>query len=291
MSGPKLKVGLNIVPVPPDQLVDVAQAAEELGYESLWSGEHIALPIEDYWKGFPGATEPSQVPFRPDSVFLEPLVALAFLAGVTTRVRLGVGIYMLALRDAVIAAKMIATVDTLSNGRLDLAVGLGWSEHEYSSTGNDFKVRGRRMNEIIDAINVLLTEEHPEFHGEFFDFPKLGFQPKGVQQPHPPIHIGGGGPPAMRRAATRGDGWYGGGGRPVVDQIDAMRREAGRDHLPFEYSAIGFGRPTREQLDALADEGYHRQVVTPWSGRRMREAQSDAIGPIESFAREIGLTG
>jgi probable F420-dependent oxidoreductase len=296
MGAPGIKVGLNIVPVPPSQLVAVAQAAEDLGFESLWSGEHLALPMEGYWQGYPGAKGPEDVPFKPDSVFLDPLVTLAHLAAVTTRVRLGVGIYMLALRNAVLAAKMIATVDVLSNGRLDLAVGLGWTEHEYRYTGNDWKTRGKRMNESIDAIDVLLTREHPEFHGEFFDFPPLGFQPKGVQQPRPKIHIGGGSTSAMRRAATRGDGWYGGGGSPqtarsLVEQLGAMRSEAGRGDLPFEYSSISLrSRPTPEFLDELAAAGYHRIVVTPWSGRRMREAQHDPIGPIESYAREIGLS-
>ena len=103
---------------------------------------------------------------------------------------------------------MIASLDVLSNGRLDMAIGLGWNEDEYPFTNNEWKTRAAYERDHR-ALRVLFADERPEFHGEFFDFAPIGFQPKPVQQPRLPIHIGGGGPPAVR-AATLGDGWYGG---------------------------------------------------------------------------------
>lgn len=289
-----VKVGLNIVWVRPECLVEFAQAAEGLGFESLWSGEHICLSTRpDWWKLFPGAealgedfTE-DMVPFGPDSIFLDPMIVLAQLATVTTKVRLGIGIYMLALRDPVLVGKTLATLDYISDGRIDVAVGLGWTADEYSFTGNDWTTRGRKMNETIRALRVLWRDEHPEFHGDFYDFGPMGFQPKPAQQPMP-IHIGGGGPPAMRRAGQLGDGWY---GMPsAIPQVNEERRAAGRADEPFEFTAltIGGGFPSAE-LDELAALGVTRAVVTPWPGREVAEVGLEGLDDIERYAKEIGL--
>jgi probable F420-dependent oxidoreductase len=289
-----LNVGLNIVWPRPEHVVEFAQAAEELGYESVWSGEHVSLPVKpDWWKLFPGASAlgdaftEEMVPFSPDSVFLDPMVVLAHVAAATKRVRLGIGIYMLTLRDAVLVGRTLASLDVLSGGRLDMATGLGWTEDEYRFTGNDWKVRGRRCNELINALRVLFEEDQPEFHGEFFDFDRIGFQPKPVQRPLP-IHIGGGGAPAMKRAATLGNGWY---GLPdAIPEIQRLREEAGRADEPFEYSTITLqGAVPRSQLEELAGLGVHRVVVTPWPGTRVGEVGRDGLGDVERYAKEIGL--
>lgn len=293
--GAPLKVGLNIVWARPEHVVEFARAAEDLGYESVWSGEHVSLPVKDgWWRGFPGTealgegfTE-EMVPFGPDSPFLDPMVVLAHVAAATTRVRLGIGIYMLTLRDAVLVGRTLASLDVLSGGRLDMATGLGWTEDEYAFTGNDWRVRGRRCNELIRALRVLFEEEHPEFHGEFFDFGPMGFQPKPVQRPFP-VHIGGGGPPAMRRAATLGDGWY---GMPTaIPEIERLRAEAGRAGEPFEYSTITLQGPVPlAELEAMASMGVHRVVVTPWAGTRVGEVGREGLDIVERYAKEIGLT-
>lgn len=233
---PPVKVGLNIVWVKPEDVVAFAQAAEELGFESVWSGEHISLPATpDWWKSFPladvlgDAFTEDMVPFTPHSIFLDPMIVLAHIAAVTDRIRLGIGIYMLTLRDAVLVGRTLASLDVLSGGRLDMATGLGWTEDEYRFTANEWKVRGKRCNELIRALRVLFEQENPEFHGEFFDFDPIGFEPKPIQRPLP-IHIGGGGPPALRRAATLGDGWY---GEPTaLAEIERLRGEAGAITCP-----------------------------------------------------------
>jgi probable F420-dependent oxidoreductase len=289
-----VKVGLNIVWVQTALLAEYARLAESLGYESLWSGEHICLPTRpDWWTKFPGAealgeafTE-DMVPFTPNSDFPDAMIVLAHLASVTSKVRLGIGIYMLALRDPVLVGKTLATLDVISNGRIDMAVGLGWTPDEYSWTGNDWTVRGKRMNEVIRALRVLFDEEHPEFHGDFFRFGPMGFQPKPVQKPMP-IHIGGGAGPAIRRAGQLGNGWY---GNPA--DIPAIREEltkAGRQDEPFEFSTITLQGPVPvEQLQAMADMGVHRAVVTPWPGTKVGTVGREGLSHVEQYAKEIGL--
>jgi len=293
MTAP-LKVGLNIVWPRPQDVVAFAQAAEDLGYESVWSGEHVSLPATpDWWKLFPladvlgDAFTEDMVPFDPRSPFLDPMIVLAHVAAATTRVRLGIGIYMLTLRDAVLVGRTLASLDVLSGGRLDMATGLGWTQDEYRFTGNDWKTRGKRCNELIAALRVLFTEDAPEFHGEFFDFDPIGFEPKPVQQPLP-IHIGGGGPPALRRAATLGDGWY--GETHVIPELERMRAEAGRSDLPFEYSTVALGPVPLAELEAMAEQGVHRVVVTPWPGRRVGEVGREGLADVERYAKEIGLS-
>jgi probable F420-dependent oxidoreductase len=292
MSAP-LKVGLNIVWAKPEDVVAFAQAAEDLGFESVWSGEHVSLPADpDWWKKFPlaeimgDAFTEDMIPFSPTSPFLDPMIVLAHVAAATKRVRLGIGIYMLTLRDAVLVGRTLASLDVLSGGRLDMATGLGWTADEYRFTGNDWSVRGKRCNELIRALRVLFEDDNPEFHGEFFDFDAIGFEPKPVQRPFP-IHIGGGGKPAFKRAATLGDGWY--GETHVIPEINQLREEAGRGDLPFEYSTISLGPVPMDELEALAEQGVHRVVVTPWPGKRVGEVGREGLDDIERYAKEIGL--
>ena len=293
MSVP-IKVGLNIVVVAPERLVEVARSAEALGYESLWSGEHVALPFE-MQSPYPG----EDPPFRPDSIFVEPLVMLSHLAAVTSRIRLGVGIYLLPLRDPILAGRAIATLDVLSGGRLDLGIGIGWCEEEFRFVGREFRKRGQLVDEVIDALDVLFTEARPEFHGQFFDFPPIGFEPKPVQRPRPKFHIGGFGPAAFRRAALRGDGFYGAGGsprqvQPIIESLREERKKAGREAEPFEISLISLGDPpTRELLQGYSEIGVDRVVVTPWQdGTRVPhpgEISDNALEAVERYAKAVGL--
>jgi len=291
MAAP-LKVGVNIVFVKPEAVVRIAQAAEQIGYESVWSGEHVALPKQDgWWKDYPAvkaagvAGHEKMVPFKPDTAFLDPLVVLASIAGATTKIRLGVGVYLLALRTPVLAGRTIASLDVLSNGRLDLGVGLGWTPHEYAFTENDWAVRARRMDESLRCLRALFEEDSPEFHGEFFDFPTIGFQPKPIQTPLP-IHIGGSSQAAVRRAAALGTGWY--GGAQFIPAIKAERARLGRAGEPFEYSSLSMAGPmAREALEAMAAQGVERAVAIPWKSRH--PVGLEGIDMLEDYARQIGL--
>jgi len=292
MAAP-LKMGLNIVWLKPELQVEGAVLAEDLGFDAVWSGEHIWLDKSPgWWRNYPSvvakgaAGSQDDVAFGPDSDFLDPLIALAAFAAATKKIRLGVGIYMLPLRDAVLAAKMIASLDVISGGRLDLAVGLGWSEAEYTYTGNEWAKRGRKMDETIRAMRVLFEQETPEFHGEFYNFGPCGFWPKPIQKPLP-IHIGGGTPPAERRAGALGNGWH--GPAASIPAIKAHLAAAGRAGEPFEFGTITLGSVDRAALEAMAAEGVHRAVVTPWDGAKVGQVGREGFRALETYAKSIGL--
>ncbi|MDB5445107.1 MAG: putative F420-dependent oxidoreductase, partial [Phenylobacterium sp.] len=212
-------------------------------------------------------------------------VVLAAIASGTSRIRLGVGIYLLPLRNPIIAARSLASLDVLSNGRLDLGVGLGWTKDEYDLTERDWTTRGKRLDECIQALKALFEQPEPEFHGELIDFPKVGFEPKPVQRPFP-IHVGGFSRLGARRAALLGTGWY--GSADYIPEIRQIRAEAGLADQPFEFSSLSMAGPmARENLEALAGQGVERAVVVPWTSRK--PVGLEGIDMLEDYARAVGL--
>jgi len=183
----------------PETAVRVAKTAEDAGFESVWTGEHIVLPDP--------RVPPSPAP--PGMPMLDPAVALSFLAGQTTTLKLATGIIILPQRNPVELAKELASLDVLSAGRLIFGLGAGYLQPEFDALGADFATRGARTDEYIDVMRALWTQDSPEFKGRFFSFGGVQAQPRPVQKPHPPIVVGGMSPPAFRRAARRGNGWYG----------------------------------------------------------------------------------
>lgn len=284
------KIGINIVPLAPNLINEAAVRAEARGYESVWSGEHVLVPV--------GAEQrhPGRVVFGPDSPFLEPFVALSNLAAVTRTLRLGIGVLILPLHDPFAVAKSLATVDVLSGGRMDLGIGVGWMNEEFEIIGHDFATRGRRADEMLLVIDKLLREDRPEFEGEFYRFGPLGFSPKPVQKPRPPIHVGGFAPVALRRAATLGDGYYGSLRRnqdisPTLNTLRTLRAEAGRADDPFEISLNSLGPPDRAALEGVAEEGVDRVVVTLWrlDGTPAIKGCAQPLDAIERFADQVGM--
>jgi probable F420-dependent oxidoreductase len=140
--------------------------------------------------------------------YLEAVVAMAAAASVTERARLGASVFILGHRHPVVMAKMLSTIDVLSNGRLVCGVGVGWWEEELSLLGVPYRQRGRQADEMIQIFKALWTEEHPRFTGAFYDLPDVGFAPKPIQKPHPPIWVGGDSPGALKRTVTLADGWH-----------------------------------------------------------------------------------
>jgi len=182
----------------PETLCRPAQRTEDAGFDSIWLGDHLALPVDSLASANP-ALEPR----------LEVLSTLAFLAGVTTKIRLAAGIVVVPQRQPVLLAKQLATIDVLSGGRLIVGVGTGYVAEELHAFGVSMDQRAARTDEYIAAMRALWGEEVPSFSGEFTAFSGVAQRPLPVQRPHPPIVVGGHSPQSLRRAARIGSGWYG----------------------------------------------------------------------------------
>lgn len=198
-----MKIGLYGINVglcaDPEVAASVARVAEDAGFESLWTAEHVVLPDPQ--------VPPSPLPAR--TPLLDPAVALSYLAAHTRRIRLATGVIILPQRNPLVLAKELASVDVLSGGRLIFGLGAGYLQPEFEAIGAPFRDRGECTNEYIEAILALWTQDEPRFQGRFVSFGGIDARPRPVQRPHPPIVVGGMSPPALRRAVRRGNGWYG----------------------------------------------------------------------------------
>jgi probable F420-dependent oxidoreductase len=187
-------------------LMDAARQAETLGYDSIWAADRIVIP----WQirtPYPYSID-EQFIVPADRPFLEPLTCLAFLAGCTERVQLGISVLVMPYRHPVYWAKIATTIDHLSRGRLILGVGIGWMVEEFDALGAPFKERGAVSDEQLEAIERLWSDERPHFEGRFYRFRDIAFYPKPFQQPRIPVWVGGEGERAQRRAGRYGDAWF-----------------------------------------------------------------------------------
>jgi probable F420-dependent oxidoreductase len=185
----------------------VGEAAEGAGFDSLWVAEHVVL-FDEYASKYPYAAD-GKIPAGGTSGILEPFGALTYLAACTSRIRLGTGICLVPQRNPVYTAKEAASVDWLSNGRLDLGVGVGWLAEEFRAVGVPFERRGERCISYLEVMKSLWCDEVSQHKDEFYELPACRQYPKPVQKPHPPIHFGGESDAALRRVARIGQGWYG----------------------------------------------------------------------------------
>jgi probable F420-dependent oxidoreductase len=186
-----------------EAIATFAREAEQRRMASLWVSDHVVFPRTATGR-YPGG----RFPHPPDKPYLEPVTVLTAAAMVTDRARLGSSVFILGHRHPVVMAKMLASIDALSSGRLICGVGVGWWKEELEILGAPFHARGRQADEAIRVFKALWTMDDPAFDGEFFHFRDLGFAPKPVQKPHPPIWVGGDSPGAFRRVVTLGDGWH-----------------------------------------------------------------------------------
>jgi probable F420-dependent oxidoreductase len=235
----------------PDDILAVARRADELGFDVVSAGERLIMPrvIDSKYPYGPTGAIPGVGTLQNT---LEVLSVMSFVAGQTARVRLMPSVIVLPYRNPVLAAKILATIDVLSKGRLIVGCGVGWSLEEAQAlmVPTPFERRGAVSDEYIRAFKELWTSEEPEFHGEYLEVSGVEFAPKPVQKPHPPFWIGGESPAAIRRAATLGDGWLPVNGNPAypldtterfTEAVSRLRRRLeaeGRDPHDF---AIRFG--------------------------------------------------
>jgi probable F420-dependent oxidoreductase len=244
----------------PETLVRRARRAEEAGFESLWVGDHIALPSgREASEGNP-ADEPR----------LEALTVLTYLAAVTREVRLAVGVIVLPQRQPVLLAKQLTAIDVLSRGRLIVGIGVGYLEPELRALGTSLAERGARTDEYLAAMRALWDEPTPSFAGRFVSFAGVIQRPRPVQRPHPPIVIGGHSPAAYRRAVQAGNGWYGWELDPdgVTRALAQLRETASRYERPASLGEleITITPPGAVDIDLArryADVGVHRLAMQP----------------------------
>jgi probable F420-dependent oxidoreductase len=268
-------------------IVELGQAAEERGFESLFVPEHTHIPSsrQTPWPG--GAALP-----REYSRTLDPFVALSAVAASTTRLRVGTGVCLVIQHDPIVLAKQVATLDYLSGGRFLFGVGGGWNVEEMANHGTAPASRWRLLRERVEAMKTIWTEDAASFHGEFVDFDAIWSWPKPVQQPHPPILVGGDAPGTLPRVVAYGDEWM-----PIIragtfthlgERIAELQRlaaAAGRPPIPV--SVITYGaRPEPETAAALIALGVTRWVFS------LPAAGAEAILPrLDRLAEGIARLG
>jgi probable F420-dependent oxidoreductase len=246
---------------------ELARAAEERGFESLWVPEHTHIPTSRK-SPFAGGELPEQYKHT-----LDPFVSLTAAAMVTTRLKLGTGICLVIERDTITTAKSVASVDHVSNGRFLFGVGGGWNREEMEHHGTDFPTRFKRLEEQVRAMKALWTKEVAEYHGKFVDFEPVWAWPKPVQKPHPPIYFGGESGYTLQRIVEIGDGWFprGRAGAEAVlkgmADLKARAAKAGRDAKTLAVSVFA-AKPDAADAAKLAEGGVTRAIfLLPSEGR------------------------
>jgi probable F420-dependent oxidoreductase len=254
---------------------ELGRALDARGIESVWAPEHSHIPTSRKTP-FPQGGE---LPKKYYDV-MDPFVALTATAAVTKTLKIGTGVCLVAQRDPIQTAKLVASLDQVSGGRFLFGVGGGWNAEEMADHDTAFGTRFKLMRERIAAMKEIWTKPEPEYHGELVDFPPMRTWPKPVQKPHPPVIVGGAFPYAARRALAYGDGWIPHANRPqyadvseFLPRFQQMAAEAGRDPASVPVTIFG----AVESLDRLLryrDLGVARAVVS------LPSAQADEILPI-----------
>ncbi|MBM4440216.1 MAG: LLM class F420-dependent oxidoreductase [Candidatus Rokubacteria bacterium] len=254
---------------------ELGRALEERGFGSLWAPEHSHIPLSRQ-SPFPAGGD---VPKKYYDV-MDPFVTLAAAAAATTKLQVATGICLVVQRDPIQTAKSVATLDQISNGRFLFGIGAGWNAEEMADHGTEFKHRFAIMRERVGAMRAIWTQSKPSYDGQFVKFPPMMTWPKPVQQPHPPVLVGGAYPYGLRRALEYGDGWVPHGARPAYGDLvnvlpDALEvmRDAGRDPATLPITVFGVA----EDLDLIKryrDAGVARLLFN------LPSAKADEVLPV-----------
>ena len=297
-----MKIGLNfgvdLYRYKHGDALAIARYAEDLGYDSVWAGEHLILPAVVPPRPTTSDSNPRVMSrgarrgFTAEAPMLDVFVLFSHMAAVTTRLRFGTEIFVLPLRHPMATARAVATLDVLSDGRVFLGTGLGWMPDEFDRVGVNFKTRARRNDECIEILRALWTEHEPAFEGRFYSFDPVRFEPKPRQKGGPPIMIGGESEAAMQRAARLGDGWCARVHTPSsitehAQRLQAMRREHGREHLPFQICSWLPREGTAEDVATLEQTGVLDHVIISMHGITDLDV---ALAEMRQFAERIPLS-
>jgi probable F420-dependent oxidoreductase len=260
-----MKFTLGVALSPLDQLTELAQAAEECGFTS------IALPDSVFFSEnasakYPYTSDGSRF-WNAETPWADPMVAAAAMGAVTTRIRFYTQVLKLNPRNPVLLARQVGSVAALTNNRFGLGVGLGWSPEESEWCGGHFDHRGRRADEAIEILRLILAGGMVDYHGEFYAFDKLQMSPAPSEPV--PIYVGGHSEAALRRAARTGDGWTSammsfGELRATIERLHKLRTEYGRADAPFEIQAVCIDRFGLDGYRQQAEIGVTDAIVVPW---------------------------
>ena len=273
----KLGFGLPIggTTATPDCLCTLAQHAEALDYHSLWVFQRLLCPIAPLNEYYGAPNQPWPAPFQ--SAF-DPIVTLSFIAAKTARVRLGTSVLVAPFYSPVMLGKQLATLDVMCHGRLTVGLGIGWSKDEYDAVGTPWSRRGERMDEFIQCLDAVWTQDEVSFKGAFYYVPSSRVEPKPVQKPRPPLLIGGYAEATFRRAGWLGDGYTGGNMAPerIAQIVRCVREHAERA-----------GRNPDDMI--IASRGSYRVTATPQG--RHRSVFSGSLQDIRDDVRRYEDAG
>jgi probable F420-dependent oxidoreductase len=268
-----VKFGVAIFPTEyAISMTELAPAAEQLGFESLWVAEHSHIPTNRLspWPG--GSQLPEQYWHT-----MDPFVALTAAALASKTIRIATGICLLVQRDPIHTAKSAASVDVISGGRFLFGIGGGWNREEMSDHGTDFPTRWKLLREKTEAIKAIWTSDPCEYHGDFVDFGPMWCHPKPVQKPHPPIILGGSGPKIVERVVRYADGWMPNRGEVIerIPELQRAARAAGRTPIPVTY----YPKASPEEIERLATAGVERLIwYVPPDGRDAALEKLEQLG-------------
>lgn len=249
-----------------EQLCEIAKFAEECGFEGLMGADHALFPetmAPDYPysdNGLPPQTAEHEYP--------DMWTSFAAMAAVTSTIKLVCGVFVLPIRNPIEVAKQAATLAILSQGRFALGAGTGWMKEEFDAYDVPFRGRGKRMDEMLEIMQGLWGGEMFAYRGKYFDFPPLQISPHSSYRV--PLYFGGTAEVALRRAARVGDGWIGAGNTPeeipgLMQHLQGLRREYGREHLPFETLVGVYASPDRALFDSLQNTGMTSGLNMPFA--------------------------
>ena len=261
-----------------ESLARIAQRAERLGYDGVFLSDHVAIPTE-LRSAYPYRSD-GRFPLTAADRILEPITTLAYLAAVTTRLRLGFSVLVLPYRHPTLNARMLGTLDVISNGRLIVGAGVGWMAEEFAALDANFDARGAVTDEHIALLKAFWTENAPDVRGSHYSITGVGMAPMPVSQPHPPIWTGGISAPALRRAANLADGWH--GVRQSPDDVSRVTGRIGELRASRGASMEGFTISLRAGLD-VTDVPFTGASRTP-----LRGSAEQVAGDLAQY-RQAGL--
>lgn len=260
-----MKFSLSLAMTPPEEILPLARAGEAAGWDAIALPDSVFYP-EQVSADYPYTHDGKRF-WEGDMPFVDPFVAMSAIAAVTERVRLYTNVYKVVLRQPLLVAKMLGSLASMFEGRVGIGLGISWIPEEFAWLNEDMRTRGKRLDETIDIIRTTLRPGWAEYHGDQYDFDRLMMSPAPTQSV--PIYVGGHSDAALRRAATRGDGWIGAnvGAKEIdalVGRLRSQLEQADRDPTNFEVKLTPLVLATPDAMGAVGEQGVTDVITVPW---------------------------